>query len=76
MLITNVPLMIALFCIVVSCAVLLFKSVDKDAKEEREYYEALSEREKREYAMKYNKEQQAKHATVSANSISSSRRFL
>ncbi|MBO5087703.1 MAG: hypothetical protein J6C01_03425 [Lachnospiraceae bacterium] len=76
MLITNVPLMIALFIIVVSCAVLLFKSVDKDAKEEREYYDSLSEREKREYAMKYNKEQQAKHATVSANSISGSRRFL
>ena len=56
MLITNVPLMIALFIIVVSCAVLLFKSEDKDAKEEREYYDSLSEREKREYAMKYNKE--------------------
>ncbi len=76
MLITNVPLMIALFIMVVSCGVLLFKSLDKDAKEEREYYESLSEREKREYAMRYNKEQQAKHASVSASHISGNRRFL
>lgn len=76
MLISNVPLMIALFIIVVSLAVFMFKSLDKDAKEERNYYESLSEREKREYAMRYNKEQQAKHASVSANSISGSRKFL
>lgn len=76
MLITNVPLMIALFIIVVSCGVLLFKSVDKDAREEREYYESLSDREKREYAVQYNKEQQVKHASVTANHISGNRRFL
>ncbi len=76
MLITNVPLMIALFIIVIAFVVFLFKSLNKDAKEEREYYESLSEREKREYAMQYNKEQQARHASVSANHISGSRRFL
>ena len=76
MLISNVPLMIALFIIVVSLFVLLFKSVSKDAREEREYYESLSEREKREYAVRYNKVQQAKYRSVSANSISGSRNFL
>lgn len=76
MLISNVPLMLALFIIVVSLFVLFFKSVSKDAKEEREYYESLSEREKREYAIKYNKEQQAKHSSVAANDISGSRKFL
>lgn len=74
--ISNVPLMIALLIIVVFPIVYLFKSIKKDAKEEREYYESLSEREKKEYAIRYNKELQSKHSSVVANSISGSRRFL
>ena len=73
--ISNVSVMLALFIIVVSIFAFLFISLKKEEKDERQYYESLSERKKKEYAMEYNKEMQTKHSSVVAHSISGSGKF-